>query len=750
MLPMLPLAPLPLAAFANPWMLWGLAGASLPIVIHLLNRRRYREVPWAAMRFLLAAARKNQKRVQIEQWLLLAVRTAILVLLALALARPALERLGGLPGFGGRTHWVLVLDGSLSMDYTPSGSETNRFGQARDLARRLIQDARPGDGVSLILMADPPRVVVGAPAFSKEAVRKELDDLKLPHGGTDLAGTFRLIDEVLEASDIARKEVVVLTDLQRASWARQPAGGAERLQRTLARIDSKRARSMVIDLGTATAENRAVVGLEVLPALVTTGTSVAVKAKVQAFGQGFPGGQAQLVVDGRIIPTERRDVPALTAGGEAEVEFGHEFAAAGDHVVEVRLDDDPLPLDNRARRIVPVREAIDVLLVDGDPKPGVFTAETAFLAEALSPEGDSPGQAGPIRTRVIPDTQLARTDLSGFATVVLCNVARVSPDEELLLDAYLKQGGGLVVFTGDRVEVDAYNRILHDGGKGLLPAALQPAVGDPQRRDTPFLFDPLGFKHPIVADYQGAADPVQASLTNVKTFRYHRLTPDTDGTATVALGLGADPVVVEGRHHRGRVLLVATSADRDWTDWPIHPSYPAVVERLVLQAAAGRNDERNLRVGQPIDETLPVTAANAEATVSWPDRDEPVPDTDVQTSKLKVVADGDVGRLRFEPTTRSGTYRVEVGPPVGTTTRFAANPDPAESDLTKLDADGLRAAVPGWTFDYDSDWRPLQQSASSVAQRGELHRPLLWALLALLLLEPILAWRFGHNAPARA
>ncbi len=748
MLPMLP--PPLLAAFANPWMLWGLAGASLPIVIHLLNRRRYREVPWAAMRFLLAATRKNQRRVQVEQWLLLAVRTAILALLALALAKPALESLGGLEVFGRRTHWVLALDGSLSMDYRATG-DVNRFAQAKALARRLIQDARPGDAFSLVLMADPPRAVVGAPAFSKDAVRKELDALVLPHGGTDLAGSFRVIDEVLEASDIPRKEVVVLTDLQRASWAQDRPGAAERLQRTLARIDAKKARSMVIDLGSADAGNRAVVALDVQPALVTTGSAVAVKAKIQAFGRPFDAARAQLVVDGRIIPAERRDLPALAPGGAAEVEFGHEFAAAGDHVVEVRIDDDPLPLDDRARKVVPVREAIDVLLVDGDPKPGVFTADTAFLAEALSPEGESPGQSGPIRTRVIPDTALARTDLSGFATVVLCNVARVSPDEAGLLDAYLKQGGGLVVFTGDRVEVDSYNRILHDGGKGLLPAALAPAVGDPQRRETPFLFDPLGFKHPIVADYQGASDPVQASLTNVKTFRYHRLTPDADGTATVALKFGPDAAVVEGRHHRGRVLLFATGADRDWTDWPIHPSYPAVVERAVLQAASGRNDERNLRVGQAIDETLPVAAANADVTVTWPDRDEPLPESDVQVARLKAAADGDVARVRFEPTTRSGTYRVEVGPPLGTSTRFAANPDPAESDPAKLDAEALRGAVPGWKFDYDSDWRPLSQNAASVGQRGELHRPMLWALLALLLLEPILAWRFGHPpAPARA
>ena len=63
--------------FANPGLLAGLAAASIPIVIHLLNRRKFREMPWAAMQFLMAAIRKNQRRVRIEQWLLLAIRTLV-------------------------------------------------------------------------------------------------------------------------------------------------------------------------------------------------------------------------------------------------------------------------------------------------------------------------------------------------------------------------------------------------------------------------------------------------------------------------------------------------------------------------------------------------------------------------------------------------------------------------------------------------------------------------------------------------
>ena len=89
--------PLPIVwalGFANGTLLWGLGAASLPIIIHLLNQRKFREMRWAAMRFLLAAIRKNSRRIRVEQWLLLAIRTLIIILVVSAMAKPFLESLG--------------------------------------------------------------------------------------------------------------------------------------------------------------------------------------------------------------------------------------------------------------------------------------------------------------------------------------------------------------------------------------------------------------------------------------------------------------------------------------------------------------------------------------------------------------------------------------------------------------------------------------------------------------------------------
>jgi hypothetical protein len=157
---------------------------------------------------------------------------------------------------------------------------------------------------------------------------------------------------------------------------------------------------------------------------------------------------------------------------------------------------------------------------------------------------------------------------------------------------------------------------------------------------------------------------------------------------------------------------------------------------MILQAAAGRLAERNIRVGQPFDQSYAAAGASATATVV-------TPKGQAVASRLKAA--GGLSQLHFEQTELSGAYQVRIGPPLTVESTFAADPDPAESDLAKLDRSALEQRLPGWNFVHLTNWRELSQSAASVSRRGELHRPLLYGALVLLLVETFLAWKFGHH-----
>ncbi len=717
--------------FANAALLYGLAAAAIPLVIHLLNRRKYRETTWAAMRFLLAAIRKNQRRIRIEHWLLLLVRTLVLLCLALAMAKPFLESYGAVL-LGRRTHRVFVIDASLSMNYT--AAERSRFDQAKALAARLLSESRRGDAASIILSGAPPRVVIGDPSSNLAEVRKEIDELEPTHGRVDLRAVLEAVERVLEASTIPQKEVVFLSDMQAESW-RSGEKSAEELGRIMSRLEARKPRVVVVDLGTAGEENRAVVGLEIDAPVVAAGMTAHIRALVRSYSsRPETGVRVRLEDDGRQGPEETVDLPP---GEAVPVIFRRQFTTPGDHLLEVALDDDPLLVDNRRRLVVPVRESLSVLLVDGSYKSEAYQAETDYLAQALAPSDDEAGKGRMIKVEVISESRLGSRELAPYDVIVLCNVGQFAPQEVAALEQFLRQGGGLVFFGGDQVSAENYNRVLHDDGRGILPVALGPTVGDAARKEAGFLINPLGFRHPIVADYEGEADTVTSGLTQALTWRYHKLVLPKNSQAKVALAFDdGDPAVVESKGKRGTVIVVATSADAGWTTWPLHKSYPPVMQQVVLQAASGKLEERNIDVGAAYDQSFPAAAVAAPVTITTPSGRS-------ITGRL-----GDargLGLLHFEQTDLAGRYEAKVGPPLSVSTLFAANPDPAESDLTKIDRSGVQSLFAPLSVVYVAGSGEVAVDPGSVGRKGELHRPLLQAILILLLVESVLAWLFGRS-----
>ena len=145
--------------FGSIWLLWGLALGAIPIVIHLLHKRRFRESQWAAMRFLLEAARKNSRRIRLEQLLLLIVRTLIFVLLVAALSQPYVETFGITSSAKVTTHRIIVIDASYSMAY--QSADDSLFERAKEIAKNIVAGAGQGDALNLVRICNSePRAIV--------------------------------------------------------------------------------------------------------------------------------------------------------------------------------------------------------------------------------------------------------------------------------------------------------------------------------------------------------------------------------------------------------------------------------------------------------------------------------------------------------------------------------------------------------------------------------------------------------------
>jgi hypothetical protein len=718
--------------FGNLLILGWLAAAAAPILIHLWNKRRYREVPWAAIEYLLAALRKNSRRMRIEQIVLLAVRTMIIVLLVLAVAQPYLERLGLPFAPGQRTLKVLVVDGSYSMGYKPT--DKSRFERAKQLAAQIVEESSQGDAFTLLLMADPPAVIVGTPAVEPGGFLEEIENLKLPHGGADLPATLAHLERICQAAEaqgLARTEVYFLTDLGRNTWVPELKDApAADYRRRIERL-SEQASLVVLDLGQTGSENLAVTSIAANEPFVTTAREATFTAEIRNFGAQPRDHQlVELFVDERRVKEAYVDVPP---GQQAPLAFAHRFDAPGDHVVEFRLGADLLDIDNHRWLSVPVKEHVRVLCVNGKPGSGPMTGATDYLALALNPHAGDALTPGIVKPEVIAESALLERDLAQYDCIFLCNVAQFTSSESRLLEGVLKRGGGLVFFLGDQVLADRYNRELTgEQGTRILPARLGELASETQ-----YYFDPLDYQHPLVKVFEGRE---QSGLLNTPVYKYFRLLVDPQSKARVALAFdGGDPAIVEETIHRGRSILLATECSlssvdpvskKPWTTIPAWPSFLPLVQELVALAVTGQMSEHNVEVGQALGESLEALPSRAAVRVTGP---EGTPD------EVRMSLDAQASRWSYADTQLSGVYHVDVGAPVDRQEAFAVNVNTAESDLAKIAPDELPSqfATHGRTNLDDID-------APSIRQRSGLHKSLLYLVLGLLFVETFLAWRFGR------
>lgn len=730
------LPPLALGVASPLLLLGGALLAAVPVVIHLLYRHRHRDQPWAAMQFLREAVRKQARRVRLEALVLLAVRTLVILCAALALAEPYVELTGAPDDAAPSVQRVLVLDASLSMSAAPGG--VSSLERARQIARRIVETAHPGDAFQLVRLCEaPPHVVIRRPAHVAAEVLEEIDRLAPTEERGHVAAVLRQVPGLLtERGGPARKEIVILTDLQAADWRGETEAARQALRSSLSLLAAS-ARLTFVDVGGGNAENSAVTGVRAVSLTGLGNDTLPVEVQVHNFGRAPAAGRTlDLAVDGRVVESRVIDVPA---GTTTSVPFTVSPGEARESVIEARLSADVLPLDNRRSAVVPGRAPLEVLLVSGRRRAAGIAGATDFVALALDPlrggRTDAPGAAR-MRVAEIGDGELDESELRRFHCVFLCDVPLVTESEAALLRSYVAAGGGLIVSLGAEVRAANYNQQLYRDGDGLLPAQLLEVAGGVDSARDGVRFEPGEYAHPVVRPFAG--NPEAGLLTTQILSYYHTAMRDGSAAQVVLRYSTGDAAIVEQRVGAGRVLLVTTALDDRWSNWALWPSFVPMVHEMARFAADSGLAGRHLRVGQPLSRPLNPQEAGAPAALTSPGG-----------SGVPLPAEAQAASITSEPLTQSGVYRLQLGGSRPAVEHYAVNVDPAESDLTRLDREQLASQLlPETEFAYLTDWRPPAGVGGPRQGRSGLTRWFLVACLALLLVEQLLAWRFAWGFAA--
>lgn len=727
--------------FLNQILAFGAAAFAIPLIIHILNRSRFKTVDWGAMHLLESIIKVNHKRFRIEQLILLLVRCAIPILLALCLARPVLTGSRILEG-DAPVSMVILFDNSYSMDVV--SEDGTQFDRAIEAASAIVDSTSRGSEISVILTGGSPTPLFDQPLFDSDAVVRRLKPLQGGYGASQMPSALDEAFAILSGMSHPRRELIVISDFQPADW--EIVGlNADSIQSQIEVMDIKPALTL-LPIQSPASGNVSVESLDFSRRAIGVGQQLSVRANLYNHGDAtYETARVIMRIDG--VESTVTQI-SLAAKGSTQVLFPCTFESPGSHVMEVEVVvDDKLSTDNRYAAAVTVWESVNVLLVDGDPGNRPLSGETDYLSVALSPY-----TFGRVRLSDLIETQTVRVGdlkaetLNDRRVVVLANVSQLKQSQTDALTRYVEQGGALLICAGNRIDLNWYNESLYAEGKGLLPLRFgtMRGVSDGPREQTPTgaasRIVAQHFEHPALEFFN---DPANGELSAAEIRQWYDLIDRNDGaddrTLVMARLETGDELLVERAFGEGIVVQMATACDADWSDLPLKPVFVPLMQQLISSMASHISPPRNISTGDPavaiVDRIIDDQQVPAGETVSIV-----LPDQSRRT--IQTTARGKLRLARYEQTQRPGVYVMST--PSAETIHFVAESSRSESELALMNDDSMKTLSGSLSASVvDSPGEYLEQDRLRRHGR-EIWKYVLAALLAFMFLELILQQRFAR------
>lgn len=494
----------------------GGAAVSVPIIIHLINRMRFRRVRWAAMEFLLKSQKRNRRRLIIEQLLLLLMRCTLVVLAAFLVSRFVGCAPGGLDAQV-TTHFV-VLDDTLSMtdQWKDQGAVKNSFDEGKRLIKEIAKNAAQAGAAQefkLVLLSDPGNLRFDQ-RLNDQSLR-ELSDLLdgLKPSALHVKPQVGVVAarEVLGTRPLGQRLLHFVGDFRSQDWAGPESDALNQELDTLTRAgvqvfledaaDPNRGPGSQVPLHH---DNLGVVDLRPETRVAAKGMPVQFTATVMNFGREKRENVFLTVkVNGVENMGASMPIPVLPAGSPTTQTFQVLFQQEGFNQVTATLEKEEVGVegDNKRFAVLEVRPEVEVLMVDGARAAGLKPGGDTFYLQTVltSARGYKVVPRGP--------EELERR-LDKYPSIFLLNVPELSDKAVKNLEDYVRQGGNIAVFVGDQVKPGRYNETLYKNGKGLFPVPLAERPTDPltpEEKLQKLLLDDqqkvfLRGQHPIFAD----------------------------------------------------------------------------------------------------------------------------------------------------------------------------------------------------------------------------------------------------------
>ena len=651
----------------------GAVGASIPLILHLLNRERARRLVFSTVRFIQMSHQTNVRRHKLKRLLLLLMRILMLALLGLAFARPFFADAPEIiQKTGGKRNAVIVLDTSYSMQFE------GVFEDAKREVGKILDGFDAADAAGLILSSDKARVV--APLGSEFAhIRTALDNAKTSNKPTDYLDAIQTAGEVLQSIPIGEKQVYLVGDMQKRGW--ENFIETDKLSPDI--------QIHFVDVRAEKPQNYAITEINVPSVVLKEQKASQLVARVRNFGdEPVENLQVRLFIDDNVIDSVDLDI---AANDLADAVFKVKFQDEATHTGWVELPADALGIDNKRYFTLQSLQSIKVHAVREEPRTrGHYqTVETFFMKKALA-SGSDAVQIDFAESVSVPNA----STLASVDVLILADVADLSAGEAERVKAYVAAGGGLIVTVGNHIGADTYKQQL-GGETGLMPCDFVQAVGDALDREQFRVLATVKYEHPIFMPFK---EPNHGDFGKARFYRIFQAVPTKDATIIAAYDDGSPALFEKPYGTLGRVLCFTSTIDREWNDLPIRAVYlPFLHEAIKYLALKDVGAAPNYRVGDSVelkvsDDENGEAARRTEIAVFNPNN--------VETRLQQNAGPTEValqGSVFYDETAVPGIYSVhtsagETGLP---SPYFVVNVDTTESDLAARDVEELTSMLKG-------------------------------------------------------
>jgi hypothetical protein len=704
--------------FLNPAILIALSAISIPVIIHLFNLQKIRKVEFSSLMFLKELQKSKIKRIKLKQLLLLLLRIMVIVFLVLSFAKPVYKGYAGAGNVDVKKTVFIYLDNSFSMSAT--GENGTYLQNSKDAVKKILASHSETDDYYFISSSEIIFKDKKILYSSKKELTDSLENISHSYKTAMISEQLNLASEIFSTSVTQINELYIISDFQRSNFF-SPASNI------FAGDQFENVNLFLIDAGNRIINNISLDSIEVVSKILEKNREVKMNLVISNNSDFSVSNKiVNLNVNGRIVSEKAIDINSRE---RKDVEFSFNPVASGYvsgnfDLIRNDLIEDELPEDNKFYFTLFIPEKFKIGIIDESQEGSRYIKLAYAAAHDLMQSG-----AGDILFDV--STVNINSIIRDYDLLLMTGKRSISREEAELLSAFISDGGGVMIFPGENIDVNSYNDFLSLTGSTKIGA-----LNSNESINSNLRFDKIDFEHPVLSEvFQNrrlslTREQVQIESPQIK--KYYDLFPGEGSLPVITLSNGK-PFLISSGYNRGNILISSVSAETSFSNFPVKSIFLPVIIRSTYFLGNNFEQRNDHYIGR--SNLIEINRENEISALTDPSGNE----KEINT----VPGKNNFFNLPYDRfTSEPGIYTLKSNS--GGEVNFSLNHDPVESLTDNMDENEIKDFFEKLDFENVFYIAPGSEVTVNISQARtglELWKYFLLAALMFLALELFLSKR---------